>query len=1208
MGLTLAVCLGYLVYRAQYTLNLEGAYATFASLLLYGAEVFGCFSLLLFFLQVWDVREPAEEPILENRTVDVLVPTYNEDVQLLRATLQACVNLEYPHQTYVLDDGHRDEVRELAEELGVRYISRDSNLHAKAGNLNNALEQTEGDFVCIFDADHIPLPHFITRMIGYFRDEKVGMIQSPHAFYNFDNFAGSFDAEKRRYWDEGQLFYNVIQPGKNRWNAVVFAGSAAMFRRNALRDVGYIATETITEDMHTGLRMNAAGWKSFYISERLISGQAAPDVTTFHSQRLRWGEGNLSILFHDNPLTMRGLRMPQRLSYFGSIIHWAGGFANLAIYLTPILLLFTGVAPVSEFNLPLGIALATYLLMTHMSLKMASQGFGRIMEIQLFSMASFWTQIRSTLRALFSRREQKFVVTSKRGRQAGSILPYIMPQIAIIAVGFLSLAWGGYRLFFGTSKDLVGPAIAAPLVAFHIYLAWVVVRRALKAENQRFAYRHMGVVPLTFRFQDADRDEAIGHGVTADLNEYGLSLIAYQPLLVGSNGELTLSAPGEPSLTIKAEIRHVDRSELVTNEHGTDKGLASCYRYGVQFHELTPEQTDALVRISQHYTIPRLVEDFQGHRTALQRLGARLRGGLQWSKREPRFDYKLPLAMAPAATGAGAGVATDPSVAVTEDISRSAFRVLLAEEHAEGSLFDFSLSSPVGDIAGRARVMRLEARQIGPRRMFEHVLQFVRYEGQGRGIMQSLLAPAGEKRTSQALRAESAPQPVPFFQPVAASVLAAVVLIPASLGFFKTFNNDDLFLQGVLESGAATQAERDRVDRLYHDAVLVHPGTDRVVLLADIMASQGRTAEADTLTRLLLTDQPGDLGLKLSLADSLSAMGRYDEAQAEYEYVLAHTADDSDDNAELIEPALLASARNLVNSEDPAERETRLQSSGEIEPSAAYSARLRSALGYFDQLLARSPARIDARNECANVLLSLNRLDDALALYDGVRLDNRAHLQLAAIYSAQQDIQAAERECRAVIEVDPTNTEAKLIIANLLVWDKNFAAASSVYSELLADDPANLLYPEKLAELALWRGDYAIALERYQELLEADFAANRLWTGYLDSAAGLLQAEGAALSANNKAILYRMYDAEMETNQLTPMPLARLGMIFKLIGEEQFAVALLERSVALDPSSRENILTLADLYHDMGEFEKADERYRSLLGAVSERSFRPPQY
>jgi cellulose synthase/poly-beta-1,6-N-acetylglucosamine synthase-like glycosyltransferase len=275
-------------------------------------------------------------------------------------------------------------VEALANELGVIYITRPNNLHAKAGNLNNALEQTDGEFVIVLDADHVPEPHFITRLIGYFSDEGLAFVQTPHAFYNFDSFQARLDHGNRKYWEEGDLFYRVIQPGRNHWNAPIFAGSAAMFRRSSLREVGYIATETVTEDMHTGLRLHAKGWKSIAIGERLVAGQAPPDIATFHKQRQRWAEGNLGIMKYDNPLFMGGLTTAQRLCYFGSMIHWASGLFKLAIYLTPIMMLFSGVPPVREFTWNLAIVTLTYLFTSLYAMKAVSNGYGSIINSELF--------------------------------------------------------------------------------------------------------------------------------------------------------------------------------------------------------------------------------------------------------------------------------------------------------------------------------------------------------------------------------------------------------------------------------------------------------------------------------------------------------------------------------------------------------------------------------------------------------------------------------------------------------------------------------------------------------------------------------------------------------------------------------------------------------------------------------------------------------
>ena len=494
--LTTAVCLFYLGYRGLFTLNFTTWSASILSVSLFVAESFGVVSVLLFFIQVWEVHEPPQQPILEGRTVDVFVPTYNEDPLLLRATLEACRRLDYPHRTYLCDDGgsearfndpekhaatakRREELQALCDELDATYMIRPDNRHAKAGNLNYAFTKTSGEFIIIFDADHVPEPHFISRLIGYFKDEKLGFIQTPHAFYNFENFQSRLDHKNRKYWEEGQLFYSVIQPGRNKWNCPIFAGSAAMFRRKALEEVGYIAVETITEDMHTGMRMNSRGWKSMGIAERMVAGQAAPDITTFHTQRLRWGEGNLSIMAYDNPMVMKGLTFMQRLCYLGSMIHWAGGLFKLVIYLTPVIMLFTGVSPVSEFSWFLFGLTIFYLFASIGGVLYASNGFGSMVYGELFCMVNFWTQIRGLMRAIFWRKFQSFVVTSKRGRQSNSVWPFIRPQVILVALCFASIVWGWGRIAFGISDDYFKPILPTFWNVFHITLGIMAARRAL---------------------------------------------------------------------------------------------------------------------------------------------------------------------------------------------------------------------------------------------------------------------------------------------------------------------------------------------------------------------------------------------------------------------------------------------------------------------------------------------------------------------------------------------------------------------------------------------------------------------------------------------------------------------------------------------------------------------------------------------------------
>src|SRR5262249_8331186 len=154
----------YLTYRVLFTLNLSSPYAVFASLILYTAEVYGVLVVLLYFVQIWDVRQPPQRPVLPDRTVEVFVPTYNEDPDILRTTLQACVRMDYPHKTFLCDDGGTDArvndpekgppsraraaiLKAICAELGVTYVARPDNKHAKAGNLNYAFEKTDGEFL-----------------------------------------------------------------------------------------------------------------------------------------------------------------------------------------------------------------------------------------------------------------------------------------------------------------------------------------------------------------------------------------------------------------------------------------------------------------------------------------------------------------------------------------------------------------------------------------------------------------------------------------------------------------------------------------------------------------------------------------------------------------------------------------------------------------------------------------------------------------------------------------------------------------------------------------------------------------------------------------------------------------------------------------------------------------------------------------------------
>jgi cellulose synthase (UDP-forming) len=312
------------------------------SITVYLAEIHGFFSLIFFYFQIWTLRGRRVRPLQAPLTIDAFITTYNEDVDLLRQTVRAAIQMRHPHRTFVLDDGRRPEVRALCEELGCEYLTRPDNAHAKAGNWNHAFMQTNADLIATFDADHVPRADFLERTLGFFDDPKVALVQVPQRYHNLDSLQHRVSWRMRRLYGEQDVFFNLVMPGKDHWNASFFCGTGAVLRREALVPSKGLLTGTITEDMHTSLVLQTGGWKSVYLNELLVTGLAPMDFSSYSSQRLRWAEGNLKIILHVNPLTSKGLTFTQRICYFASMYHWTIGFPKIVFYLAPPLILFTG--------------------------------------------------------------------------------------------------------------------------------------------------------------------------------------------------------------------------------------------------------------------------------------------------------------------------------------------------------------------------------------------------------------------------------------------------------------------------------------------------------------------------------------------------------------------------------------------------------------------------------------------------------------------------------------------------------------------------------------------------------------------------------------------------------------------------------------------------------------------------------------------------
>ncbi|HZT53613.1 MAG TPA: glycosyltransferase [Gaiellaceae bacterium] len=454
--LALAVNGYYLTWRLLDTFN---PHAVWLSALLWAGEAYGLVTLALHVLLTWDTRAlerrlglPTGTPLAEAalpppgpHSVDVFIPTYDESVGLLRKTVLAARELRLPHRTWVLDDGRRSEVRALCEELGVGYLTRPSNEHAKAGNLNAALARTDGELVVVLDADFIALPHLLERTLGHFeRDERLALVQLPQAFYNVDSIQ-HVDRGSRSSWHEQSLFYDVIQPGKNRWNAAFWCGSPAVLRRAALEAVGGVATATVTEDILTSMRLHAAGWHTLYHDEVLAVGVAPGDLDGFRTQRLRWAQGSMQILrSRENPLLVRRLTLTQRLNYLASMTTYFQALQLVIFVSMPLLILVSGQPPIATLGAGFFARFVPYLALTVAAIKATGGASQRLVWDQYYAILRMFTFLRALPTLLTGGRRLRFHVTPKSPSQRvprAALYPHLGVAVvnAGVVVALLSL-------------------------------------------------------------------------------------------------------------------------------------------------------------------------------------------------------------------------------------------------------------------------------------------------------------------------------------------------------------------------------------------------------------------------------------------------------------------------------------------------------------------------------------------------------------------------------------------------------------------------------------------------------------------------------------------------------------------------------------------------------------------------------------------------
>jgi cellulose synthase (UDP-forming) len=351
----LALTLRYVLWRSLFTLNLANPLDSVFSLGLFFMEIVVIFSnslQLYLVLKVKPRHRQADKMSVAVRdgrftpSVDILIPTYNEPTIILRRTIIGCQALEYYNKKiYLLDDTGRKETQELARELDCEYITRPDNRHAKAGNLNNAIAQTKGELIVVFDADFVPTKNFLTRTIGFFQEPTIALVQTHQSFYNADPIARNLGLENDLP-QEVEIFSRYYQLLRDGIETALCYGSSFVVRRSALEEIGGFVTESLSEDYFTSVCLSARGYQAIYLDESLSAGLSAENMADHVAQRLRWAQGTLQAFFiKANPLTISGLKPLQRLAHFEGLSQWFTSVFRVAFLLMPIASSFLGVIP-----------------------------------------------------------------------------------------------------------------------------------------------------------------------------------------------------------------------------------------------------------------------------------------------------------------------------------------------------------------------------------------------------------------------------------------------------------------------------------------------------------------------------------------------------------------------------------------------------------------------------------------------------------------------------------------------------------------------------------------------------------------------------------------------------------------------------------------------------------------------------------------------
>jgi cellulose synthase (UDP-forming) len=605
----------YLSWRLMATLNLADPINGVLSFLLLGLELqVICNQMIQLFLTLAmrDRHKEADRYEVAVRSgefappVDVLIPTYNEPVFILKRTVIGCQSMDYANKDiYLLDDSRRPEVAALAQELGCHYINRSDRRHAKAGNLNNALQHTQNELIVVFDADFVPTTNFLQRTVGFFQNPAHALVQTYQSFYNPDPVARNLGLETE-VPQEAESFSRFYQRIRDGVDTALCYGSSFVVRRSALNAAGGFVTESVSEDYFTGIRLAARGHKVVFLAESLSAGLSAENMADHVAQRDRWARGSLQAFFISaNPLTIKGLSLLQRIAHFDGLLQWFGSLSRIGFLLMPLVYAFWGLTPfntdVREF---------VYFFLPYYLVQLTTYGWLNLRSRSAFisdvyAVAQCFPVTLSVVQTMMRPFSKGFRVTPKGVSNSRYIFNWQLATPLIIT--FVLMVWGMFRnLSMAVAMEMGQNTIpftlaSQPVRGMGLSLTWSIYNLVMLT----LALFVMLDVPNPDRYDWFNLKRQVrlwaGNGVQ-NLSCGQTTMISQGGMMVALTETPTPAHPLMPNATVQFEILEPDSSELNSPE------LSS-----------TLKLTGTIERIHrQHPSEPTLVDIRFGHLSLAQ--------------------------------------------------------------------------------------------------------------------------------------------------------------------------------------------------------------------------------------------------------------------------------------------------------------------------------------------------------------------------------------------------------------------------------------------------------------------------------------------------------------------------------------------------------------------------------------------------------------